>query len=410
MGSELEEFHPAAEFDWPADIGGAAARNDFSSTRQHHSQEVQSPTASGIVSSDSGRRGAEARHSDLKRRRRTLNSNTTNVSNGGRSSQRGRTRISQVSDVHRFAKRHENVVYGLAVGDDDWDTEDGSSIHGSEEGQDHERSRDFRNKERLSSKTPAPLTRSLSSSSDIDFNFHTREQQQQQQPRSQSHLDQMAASKSVDAGKFPLSSGNGIAALQSPQACLAALHAELVDVLECQLCYLALYEPVTSPCGHTFCRTCLARSLDHSDRCPLCRSKLPNFAYFAGHPSNEALVKLLTSEITLPLEEEDLSHRHQPQFHSLYTSRPRSNSTLSGVPFASLVSDEGDEKKSSTWGLKPLFLERKAAVEQEERENRLSTPIFVCTLAFPGMPTVLHVFEPRYRLMIRRCLESGNPR
>lgn len=34
-------------------------------------------------------------------------------------------------------------------------------------------------------------------------------------------------------------------------------------------------------------------------------------------------------------------------------------------------------------------------------------PIFVCTVAYPGMPCPLHVFEPRYRLMMRRCIETG---
>ncbi|CEH17277.1 Predicted E3 ubiquitin ligase [Ceraceosorus bombacis] len=61
-------------------------------------------------------------------------------------------------------------------------------------------------------------------------------------------------------------------------------------------------------------------------------------------------------------------------------------------------------------GLQRLYTERKTALEQEEREARLSTPIFVCTVGFPEMPTILHIFEPRYRLMIRRCVESGNPR
>lgn len=37
-------------------------------------------------------------------------------------------------------------------------------------------------------------------------------------------------------------------------------------------------------------------------------------------------------------------------------------------------------------------------------------PIFVCTQALPGIPCPLHVFEPRYRLMIRRCVESGSRR
>lgn len=34
-------------------------------------------------------------------------------------------------------------------------------------------------------------------------------------------------------------------------------------------------------------------------------------------------------------------------------------------------------------------------------------PVFIATLAIPTITCPLHVFEPRYRLMIRRCMESG---
>ena len=37
-----------------------------------------------------------------------------------------------------------------------------------------------------------------------------------------------------------------------------------------------------------------------------------------------------------------------------------------------------------------------------------SIPIFCCSVALPGVRAGLHVFEPRYRLMMRRCIESGN--
>lgn len=37
-------------------------------------------------------------------------------------------------------------------------------------------------------------------------------------------------------------------------------------------------------------------------------------------------------------------------------------------------------------------------------------PIFVCTMSFPGIACPLHVFEPRYRLMIRQCQETGTRR
>jgi len=35
-----------------------------------------------------------------------------------------------------------------------------------------------------------------------------------------------------------------------------------------------LFEPVTASCGHTFCRECLYRVLDHAQTCPVCRTTL----------------------------------------------------------------------------------------------------------------------------------------
>ena len=42
------------------------------------------------------------------------------------------------------------------------------------------------------------------------------------------------------------------------------------------------------------------------------------------------------------------------------------------------------------------------------RDTTEDVPIFVCTLAFPSQPCPLHIFEPRYRLMVRQCMESGS--
>ena len=44
--------------------------------------------------------------------------------------------------------------------------------------------------------------------------------------------------------------------------------------LECKICYSVLYQPVTTACGHTFCRTCLQRGLDYKSECPYCRRSL----------------------------------------------------------------------------------------------------------------------------------------
>ncbi|KAF9453009.1 hypothetical protein P691DRAFT_802389 [Macrolepiota fuliginosa MF-IS2] len=43
-----------------------------------------------------------------------------------------------------------------------------------------------------------------------------------------------------------------------------------------------------------------------------------------------------------------------------------------------------------------VYKERGELLEAEERDARLDTPVFVCQLSFPGMPTLLHFFEPRY--------------
>ena len=42
-----------------------------------------------------------------------------------------------------------------------------------------------------------------------------------------------------------------------------------------------------------------------------------------------------------------------------------------------------------------LYTERERSIEEEERNARLDTPLFVCQLSFPGVPTNLHFFEPR---------------
>lgn len=136
---------------------------------------------------------------------------------------------------------------------------------------------------------------------------------------------------------------------------LAEFDKNLTTELTCEICFMLFYQPVTTPCQHTFCSKCLQRSLDHSMLCPLCRVELPGFAHFHEHSHNKVVLALLLK------------------------AYPESYDT------------------------------RGHAIATEERDARLDTPIFVCQLSFPGMPTLLHFFEPRYRLMLRRCLEAPTP-
>lgn len=136
---------------------------------------------------------------------------------------------------------------------------------------------------------------------------------------------------------------------------LQRFHKQLNAELCCEICFTLFYQPVTTPCQHTFCSKCLQRSLDHSLLCPLCRCELPGYAYFQEHPHNKLVLSII----------------------------------LKAYPDS--------------------YAARGHAIAVEERDARLDTPIFVAQLSFPGMPTLLHFFEPRYRLMLRRCLEAPSP-
>ncbi|XP_029386774.1 LON peptidase N-terminal domain and RING finger protein 2 [Echeneis naucrates] len=134
--------------------------------------------------------------------------------------------------------------------------------------------------------------------------------------------------------------------------------ADLLDSgdMECSLCMRLFYEPVATPCGHTFCLKCLERCLDHNPNCPLCKENLSEYLATRGY--NKTLLM------------EEVLQRYL-----------------------------GDE-----------LAERKKIHEEELKElSNLNqeVPIFVCTMAFPTIPCPLHVFEPRYRLMIRRSMETG---
>ncbi|XP_007237027.3 LON peptidase N-terminal domain and ring finger 1, like [Astyanax mexicanus] len=125
---------------------------------------------------------------------------------------------------------------------------------------------------------------------------------------------------------------------------------------ECPLCMRLFYEPVTTPCGHTFCKNCLERCLDHSPQCPLCKESLKMY--------------LATRKYSITQVLDDIIKQYLSDEHA---------------------------------GRQKVHIEE--TKELSDLQNNV--PIFVCTMAYPTVPCPLHVFEPRYRLMIRRCMETG---
>ncbi|XP_030804152.1 LON peptidase N-terminal domain and RING finger protein 1 [Camarhynchus parvulus] len=142
------------------------------------------------------------------------------------------------------------------------------------------------------------------------------------------------------------------------QLAFGTIPGDLIDVsdFECSLCMRLFFEPVTTPCGHTFCKGCLERCLDHAPQCPLCKESLKEYLASRKYSITELLEELIMKYLSDELFERKRIHAEETAEHSNLTK---------------------------------------------------NVPMFVCTMAYPTVPCPLHVFEPRYRLMIRRSMETG---
>ncbi|KAL5722963.1 hypothetical protein ACHQM5_006416 [Ranunculus cassubicifolius] len=125
------------------------------------------------------------------------------------------------------------------------------------------------------------------------------------------------------------------------------------DEFDCTLCLKLLYEPITTPCGHSFCRSCLFQSMDHGNKCPMCRTVL--------------FISPKTYSISVTLK--NIIQRN--------------------------FSEEYAERKSEQDGLTHSGVDL--------------MPLFVMDVVIPCQKMSLNIFEPRYRLMVRRIME-GNRR
>ncbi|KAJ8906511.1 hypothetical protein NDN08_003004 [Rhodosorus marinus] len=142
-----------------------------------------------------------------------------------------------------------------------------------------------------------------------------------------------------------------------------------LDIFECFCCSELFFEPCTYPTGHTVCRECITRALEVTNPtsgcaaapvCPLTREPLDDFAAWVhANPKNLKTNRILEKVLR------ELAPREYEEWQAN-------------------AKKEMDE-----------FMSEDGFV-----------PIFVCMIAWPGLRCNLHIFEPRYRLMMRRCLES----
>jgi hypothetical protein len=51
---------------------------------------------------------------------------------------------------------------------------------------------------------------------------------------------------------------------------------QIVKDMECTICFEIFREPITTQCGHSYCRSCIAEWNQKNDTCPACRSFIVN--------------------------------------------------------------------------------------------------------------------------------------
>ncbi|KAH7529021.1 hypothetical protein FEM48_Zijuj05G0139400 [Ziziphus jujuba var. spinosa] len=158
--------------------------------------------------------------------------------------------------------------------------------------------------------------------------------------------------------------------LERSQVCLMGKRshrkAERTDDFDCTLCLKLLYEPITTPCGHSFCRSCLFQSMDRSNKCPLCRTVL----FISPRTcSIRQVVVLVLVLVGLVFGNVTLNSIIQKNFPEEYAERKTEQESL------------------TSFGVDLM-------------------PLFVMDVVLPCQKFPLHIFEPRYRLMVHSDVQN----
>ena len=93
---------------------------------------------------------------------------------------------------------------------------------------------------------------------------------------------------------------------------------DIRSLVACRICTRPMYEPYTTPCGHSFCYSCLSQWLSNHRRkktCPGCRARIsqqPVPDYTASTNAAEAVILCNHADNIASTDQEPRSGNHRP--------------------------------------------------------------------------------------------------
>ncbi|KAI8620319.1 hypothetical protein BC830DRAFT_574636 [Chytriomyces sp. MP71] len=198
---------------------------------------------------------------------------------------------------------------------------------------------------------------------------------------------------------------------------------------ECALCCALFVQPISTPCGHAYCRACIISACEKCGPvCPVCRSPIPPPSYFHRRPVNKvlALIADWLADCTAVQHKQSTS-----SVGSQATVSSRSApllQTSASSPSPNLGSSTPTNSATTPYSLISYFLNQctiprppslfqfrlqppPPAPKVTLKPNQYVIPVFLGSIAvLPGIPCYMQLFEQRYKDMIQKIMRINRTR
>lgn len=98
---------------------------------------------------------------------------------------------------------------------------------------------------------------------------------------------------------------------------------DVEDEFNCSICWNLMCQPVTAPCGHTFCKHCLQSSLKRKRECIMCRAPIFQNVCVSTLPVNVMLQGIIekrypkTSQRIREIQEKQRKEEEKQQINAI---------------------------------------------------------------------------------------------